>query len=447
MIRSFTAPLPEASPLQVQLTGQVRLCHLPMTHCKGNYLSLRFLIPLGEMTSTFALLPYVLSRGSTDYPDIDAIDRAADLLYGAEITPMVGSEGEWQVIGFSASFLADRMAPDGCKILNGVLNLLSSLLLSPRMEGATLLPEFVESEKIKLCDRLRSLKDNPDLYAIKRSEELMCEGEAYARYERGEESEVAKVTPEALTAAWQTLLRSAPLVITYAGDCAHDRLVSLLGSYFGSLCATPAPLPPTDVIRKAKGAPRRFTEKLPNGQCQLIIGLRSGSVIGDADHAAFSLLFAMLSSSPTARLFTKVREELSLCYSCHALSDSHKGILLITCGLRRERLTEAEEAILEQLRALASGEFTEEEFASAKRWLMGRYPILEDSPIALSGWYFSRSPLGVADSPRIEAERIAKVTRADVMRAAMRLSLDTVYTLLDRSRPRKEVYDESDDEH
>jgi hypothetical protein len=72
---------------------------------------------------------------------------------------------------------------------------------------------------------------------------------------------------------------------------------------------------------------------------------------------------------------------------------------------------------------------------------------LEDSPIALSGWYFSRSPLGVADSPRIEAERIAKIAPADVMRAAGRLSLDTIYTLLDRSRPRKEVYDESYDEN
>jgi predicted Zn-dependent peptidase len=118
--------------------------------------------------------------------------------------------------------------------------------------------------------------------------------------------------------------------------------------------------------------------------------------------------------------------------------------LLITCGLRRERLAEAEEAILEQLHALASGDFTEEEFSSAKRWLMGRYPILEDSPIALSGWYFGRSPLGVADSPRTEADRIAKVTPADVMRAAGRLSLDTVYTLLDRSRPRKEEFYESD---
>ncbi len=439
MIQTTSAPLPEVKPEFIGLTDQVRLCHLPMHHCKGNYLSLRFLIPLGEMTSTFALLPYVLSRGSIHYPDLDAIDRAADLLYGAEITPMVGSEGEWQVIGFSASFLADRMAPDGCQILDGVLHLLSSLLLSPRMEGETLLSEFVESEKVKLCDRLRSLKDNPDLYAIKRSEELMCQGEAYAHYERGEESEVEKVTPEALTAAWQTLLQSAPLVITYAGDCPLEQLEALLKSYFGRLSAPPAPLPPTNVIRTASGKVRRFTEKLPNGQCQLILGLRSGSVIGDPDHAAFSLLFAMLSSSPTARLFTKVREERSLCYSCNALSDSHKGILLITCGLRRQRLKEAEEAILEQLNALATGDFSEEEFASAKRWLMGRYPILEDSPIALSGWYFGRSPLGIADSPEKEAECISHVTRADVMRAAERLSLDSVYILLDRSPDRKEV--------
>lgn len=439
MNRFTPAPLPEIVPTEVRLTQQVRLCYLPMTHCKGNYLSLRFVLPLGEMTSTYALLPYVLARGSTDYPDIDSIDRAADLLYGAELSPMVGSEGEWQIIGFSASFLADRMAPDGCPILNGVLGLLSSLLLSPRTENGLLLSEYTESEKTKLCDRLRSLQDNPDLYAVKRSEELMCQGEAYARYERGDENEVEQVTPETLTAAWQALLSTAPLVITYAGDCPIHQLTALLQERFGSLNSAPAPLPPTEVIRKAKGPLRRFSEKLHNGQCQLILGLRSGSVIRDADHAAFSLLYAMLSTAPTARLFTKVREERSLCYSCSALCDSHKGILLITCGLQRSRLQEAEDAILAELDALAKGDFTDEEFETAKRWLMGRYPILEDSPIALAGWYFSRSPLQIAESPRKEAHRISLVTREEVCRAASRLSPDCIYTLMDRTTGRKEA--------
>ncbi len=439
MIRSTPAALPTVVPGEYQLTPQVRLCHLPMEHANGNYLSLRFLLPLGPDTSTYALLPYVLSRGSVDYPDIDIIDRTADLLYGAEISPMVGSEGEWQVIGFSASFLADRMAPDGCAILAGVLDLLASLLLKPLQEDGHLLSAYVDSEKEKLCDRLRSLKENPDLYAIKRSEELMCAGEAYARYERGDAHEVAAVTAEALTAAWQALLSTAPLCITYAGECPVDRLTTQLLDRFAPLCHAPAPLPATRVIRTAQAPLRRFTEQLPGTQCQLIIGLRSGSVIGDADHAAFSLLYAMLSSAPTARLFTKVREERSLCYTCSALSDSHKGILLITCGLRRHRLQEAEEAIFEQIVQLARGEFTQEEFQSAKRWLMGRYPILEDSPIALAGWYFSRRPDGLADSPAVEAARIACVTPADVQAAAAKLSPDSVYTLLDRGRVNKEV--------
>lgn len=429
----------EVIPKELQLTPQITLRYLPMPSPKGNYLSLRMLIPLGEMTSAYALLPYVLARGSMKYPDVDTIDRTADLLYGAEITPMVGSEGEWQVIGFSASFLANRMAPDGCLILEGVTDLLSSLLLDPLLENEQLCREYVESEKVKLCDRLRGLEDNPDLFAIKRSEELMCQGEAYARYERGNEQEVSAVTPEVLTHAWKQLLATAPLIITYAGECELGRLSALLGQHFSKLQNTPAPLPPTQVIRAAKGPLRRFEERLHCSQCQLIIGLRSGSIHSDSDHAAFSLLFAMLSSSPTSRLFTKIREERSLCYSCNALSDSHKGILLISCGLSRDRLKEAEAAIFHQLSALASGDFSDAEFESTKRWLIGRYPILEDSPIALSGWYFSRSPLCLGDSPQTEAAKIKSVTREEVMRAAARLSPDTVYTLLDRSRFKKEV--------
>ena len=232
-----------------------------MPYPKGNYLSLRILIPLGEMTSTYALLPYVLARGSKHYPDVDTIDRTADLLYGAEITPMVGSEGEWQVIGFSASFLANRMAPDDCPILEGVVHLLSSLLLDPLLEDGQLCRDYVESEKVKLCDRLRSLEDNPDLYAIKRSEELMCQGEAYARYERGNEKEVAVITPEALTNAWKTLLSTSPLVITYAGECPLEQLKPLLYQHFATLQNKPIPLPATEVLRTAKGAIRRFEER------------------------------------------------------------------------------------------------------------------------------------------------------------------------------------------
>ena len=410
---------------------------------KGNYLSLRMLIPLGELTSTYGLLPYVLARGSNKYPDVEEIDKAADLLYGAEITPMVGSEGEWQVVGFSASFLADRMAPDKCPILEGVFDILSSLLLDPLLQDGQLRADFVDSEKEKLCDRLRSLTDNPDLYAIKRSEELMCQGEAYARYERGDEKEVALVTAGVLTDAWRALLSTAPLVISYAGEADEARLSALIGKYFAPLQNQPLPLPPTRVIRTAQGPLRRFEERLHSGHCQLIIGLRSGSVHSDADHAAFSLLFAMLSSAPTSRLFTKIREERSLCYSCNALSDSHKGILLITCGLSRDRLQEAEEAIFGQLHALESGDFTDEEFSSAKRWLMGRYPILEDSPISLAGWYFSRSPLVLGDSPQTEAAKIAALTPSDVIAAAKKLSPDSVYTLLDGSRFQKEVRHEA----
>lgn len=432
--------------IEKMLTPQVRLCILPEYKCKGNYLSLRFLLPLGEDTSRFALLPYVLSRGSLDYPDIDAIDSAADLLYGAEITPMVSSEGEWQVVGFSASFLSDRMAPDGCPILEGVLDIIASLLFRPLTENGAFRTDYVSSERAKLLDKLRSLKDSPDIYAIKRLEELMCEGEPYAIYERGNEKEVASLTASDLWEAYQSLLRTAPLTIIYSGDCPAERLIELVSARFGTLAHTPIALPDHTVIRKS-GALRRFSESLPVGQSQLVLGLRSGSVVSDGDHDAFSLMFAMLSSAPTARLFTEVREKRSLCYTCTALTDFHKGILLISCGLRKERMDEALDAICEQLSDLAEGRFEDRELKSARRWLAGRYPIVEDSPISLANWYFHRSPTGVAESPAEVARRIGKIDREAVMSAATKLSPDSLYTLIGLSEEADEEVDEYDDEN
>ncbi len=427
------------------LTPQIRLCILPENKCKGNYLSLRFLLPLGENTSLYALLPYVLFRGSKDYPDIEAIDRSADLLYGAEITPMVSSEGEWQVIGFSASFLSDRMAPDGCPILAGVLELICSLLLHPLTEAGVFRRSYVQSEQTKLLDKLRSLKDSPDLYAIKRLEELMCQGEPYSIYERGNEEAVAAITSEKLWKAYQKLLRSAPLIITYSGDHSPVALTELLTARLGCLNNPPDPLPQPVLLRQAEAPLRRYEESLPVGQSQLVLGLRSGTVIGEDGYDAFSLLFAMLSSAPTARLFTEIREKRSICYTCTALTDFHKGILLIVCGLRKERMEEALDAIQEQLHDFAAGRFSDEEMESARRWLAGRYPIVEDSPISLANWYFHRGPLGIAESPAETATKLMQIGRQQIMEAASRLSPDTVYTLSGSVEEKEEYGDEEVD--
>ena len=47
-----------------------------------------------------------------------------------------------------------KVLPGGEKLLNEVANLMAELLLSPNTRGGLLLPDYVDSEKEKLIDRM-----------------------------------------------------------------------------------------------------------------------------------------------------------------------------------------------------------------------------------------------------------------------------------------------------
>ena len=140
-----------------ELFPGVFLTTLQTDKFKSDCLSVNLLTQLDrETVSKNALLPRVLARGSTFHPDMDAISAACDELYGAAVFPLVRKYGEILSLGFYAGFIADRFTPDGSRLLEPVARLVGELLLSPATKGGLLRKDYVESEKEKLIDDIRS---------------------------------------------------------------------------------------------------------------------------------------------------------------------------------------------------------------------------------------------------------------------------------------------------
>ena len=77
-------------------------------------LSLSLLSQLRRETASMnALIPFVLRRGTTLYPDMEAISRRLDELYGTAIEPVVRRVGEIQCTGFYASIPEGDSSPAG----------------------------------------------------------------------------------------------------------------------------------------------------------------------------------------------------------------------------------------------------------------------------------------------------------------------------------------------
>ena len=137
--------------------------------------------------------------------------------------------------------------------------------------------------------------------------------------------------------------------------------------------------------------------------------------------------------SPFSRLFIHVREKKSLCYYCAARFDQDTGIITVDIGVEKENRDKAREAILEQLAAVAAGDFSGGELDSAKLSYVNSLRSIPDGLGSLEGWYLSQILRGTQVTPEEEAAAIRKVTREAVVEAAARVTLDTVYFLTSKS--------------
>ena len=90
----------------------VNLAYLWSDKFKTSCMSLTLLTQLQRDTASMnALIPLVLRRGTTRYPDMEAISARLDELYGTAIEPVVRRIGEIQCLGFYASIPEEEYLP------------------------------------------------------------------------------------------------------------------------------------------------------------------------------------------------------------------------------------------------------------------------------------------------------------------------------------------------
>ncbi len=404
---------------------------------KAETLSLSVVLPIKRETAYLtSLLFSVLLRGTERYPTVAALNRRLDYLYGTELSVRNFYRGDCRILGLCANLLGEAYLEEGkASFLCDVMEVMGQLLFHPTLdENGMLLSHYVESEKQLQCDTIRAQKNHPASYAADRCRALMYENEPVGIPIYGSEEEVMAVTAEQLTAHWRELIQSLSLHLFYVGARTEQALIeaidkTLTQELSGVAKQTLSASPILDAHSAFARDTLRAGEVLPIKQGHLAIGLRTGCTLLDKDFYACTLLNELLGVSPVSKLFMNVREKLSLCYSCSSIYNIYKGTILILCGLEDAKCARAEEEIFLQIRAIANGDFTDEEWVAAKESVVNAYRQLSDSPVALESYYFGRALSGIDEDIEDARSRFEGVVREDVIRVASCLVTDTVFYL------------------
>ena len=264
-------------------------------------------------------------------------------------------------------------------------------------------------------------------YALMRCEELMFSDEAYSINRLGNVDKVKELTPDEIYRAWEEELREAVVQITMVGSMDVEPVADMLRERFAAIDRKPTEIS-TEFITEAP-TPDYVCEEMPIKQGKLVMGFRTGMQNEDDNAVAMRIATDIFGGGTYSKLFSVVREKMSLCYYCSAALFSSKGVVIVQSGIEDANEEKAKSEILNQLSLVADGEFSDDDFSSSIKSITDSIISNNDTPESICAWYSTQLLRDTLKTPEEYVEEIRVIERNQVVDAAKTIRLDTVFML------------------
>ena len=398
------------------------------TRFKQGCLSFQIVRPMNRDENAMnALLPSILLRGTKQHPDLRSITQQLDELYGAAVSTIVRRVGDYQTTGLYCSFMDDRFALPGDRVLEPFLAFLTELLLDSPVENGGFLSAFVESEKKNLIATIESELNDKRSYAIGRLLRTMCREDSFGLPRLGEAAQVAAINPVQLYDHYRKILRESRIQLFYVGSAEIQTVAALLQPLLARLDRNYIPLAPQTAFHNCDGADTVETMEVSQGK--LCMGFHSPITNRMKDFPAMQVLNTIFGSGMTSKLFMNIREKMSLCYSIGSSYYGTKGIVIVSAGIDFDKETVTREEVLRQLSACRNGEISDEELTAARQAILSSLRGIHDSPSGIEGYYATAALSGMGLTPAEYMAAVEAVTKEQVVAAASSLQLHSTHFL------------------
>jgi zinc protease len=328
----------------------------------------------------------------------------------AEAIEDVGGSLEVGATGGSARICAEDLAL--------ALELLADVVLRPAFP-----PDAIKRVARRIAAEIRGDLDDPAFRAELNFRSLVYGAHSMGRDPRGGVREIARLTRQDVLDHHRRHFAPEGTILVVTGDFDTRRLVRLVTARFGNWPARGQSLPPVPPVPKP-GRPRVRRIHHPSDQVHIVLG-HLGVTRNHPDFDALVVLDHIFGSGPgfCDRLGRIVRDELGLVYSIGGgMTDSADilpGLFRVYAGTIPEETERVVSTVTEQVRAMRSGAFSDDEVDRARRYLAGAWVFdfqtveqRAERLLELERWGLD------LNEPRQWAERIAAITPAQVRKAA-----------------------------
>jgi predicted Zn-dependent peptidase len=293
-------------------------------------------------------------------------------------------------------------------------------LLADMVRNPLFIPEEVEKERGVILEELAMSWDHPDDRVSLLVDELLWPEHPLGRDTGGTPETVLGLSREVLLKCMASQYVPSNIVVTVAGDVAHEEVVDVMHGYLGDWpSGEPGGwLPVWDEQR----APRVYLERRNSEQTHIALAMR-GLPANHPQRYVLYLLNTILGEGMSSRLFLELREEQGLVYGVNS-SVSHfrdSGALTVYAATDPRNAIQALKTIVTEL-GKVKDDVSEAELSKAKEMAKGHLLLRLEDTRAVALWGGGQELLlGEIQTPEEIVSHIDAVTIEEVQTIARTL--------------------------
>lgn len=373
-----------------------------------------------------SLLSRLLIQTNKHYDSLRDINAYCASIYDPSYDIRVLVSGGENILCLTASFANEKYTEKGMNEQN--FKFLSDFIFEPKIVDDGFDRDVFETQKEKLLEYYRTLKDNSQNYAGSRlSEEMKTRKYDVMKLDELIQR-VSSLTAVELYEFYKKVMSEGKLDIFVCGDVDGNEIRDIINRTikFNGLKRDNI-----NHLVKQKDYNKKeniVIESSNNTQSNLIVGCKLINLTEFERKYVFVLYSWILGGGMNSLLTQTVREKNSLCYYIYANRQNLFETMKIYAGINAQDFDKTYALIKEEMSNMEKGKFSSDLFNGVKEIYYNSLVKIEDSQKDLVTSYTSELFIG-NDSPDIRKKEMEKVTKEDVMNLAKKVYIDTVYLL------------------
>lgn len=293
-----------------------------------------------------------------------------------------------------------------------ILDVVSDMFNNPLFDA-----KEIEKEKGVIVEEIKMYKDWPQMHVRELFYELVYGDQPAGRNIAGTEENVRSFTREDFINYRAKHYVSGSTLVIVSGNIDEKDVIDKVKKVFNHEDKTKAK---KDPIKEEQLLPNLLVGEKETDQTHVVLGVRTFGV-NDSRMPTIQVLAGILGKGMSSRLFTKMRDELGICYYVKTENDifTDHGMLTICAGIDNKRIEAGVEGILSECERLKMEKVSDEELNKVKDYIAGTTMLeLETSDSRAEFFAYEEIMKKSIETPEQQIEKIRNVKADDIMRLA-----------------------------